>query len=81
MAICWQFGGASLWMGPRVRSGCEELGGRGVEREIGKRTEKEGYLSWSFFGLEKGRLRDESSRVGMGREESSCWGEEDIVVK
>ena len=78
MAICWQFGGASPWMGPRVRSGWEELGEREVEREIGKRTGKEGYLSWSCFSLEKGRLRDERSRVGIGREESSSWGEEDI---
>ncbi|KAI9464437.1 hypothetical protein BJY52DRAFT_817770 [Lactarius psammicola] len=78
MAICWQLGGASPWMGPRVRSGCEELGKREVEIEIGKRTGEEGYLSWSCFSFEKGRLRDERSRVGMGREESSRWGEEDI---
>lgn len=55
----------------------EELGERGAEREIEKRTE-EGFLSWSFFGLENGRLRDERSRVGMGREASSRWGGEDI---
>jgi len=41
----------------------------------------EGFLSWSFFGLEKGRLRDERSRVGIGRLSSSrLWGKEDMFL-
>jgi hypothetical protein len=74
-----------------VRSGCEEscvfelcLGEVEVGEGANERTGKEGlFLSWSFFGLEKGRLRDEKSRVGIGRVESSSWwwGKEDIVLK
>ena len=63
-----------LW---KVRRG--QLGERTVRRENGERTGTEGYLSWSFFGREKGRLRDERSRVGMGRVRSSWWGEEFIM--
>ena len=50
-----------------------------MRRGRGKRTGTEGYLSWSFFGREKGRLRDVRSRVGMGRVRSSWWGEEFIM--
>lgn len=67
LAVDGSVGAVGLW---------EELGEREVEAGTRKRT---GYLSWSFFGFEKGRLKDEKSLVGIGREEeSSWWGSEDI---